>query len=153
MKTNILYIGADHAGFKLKEKLKKYFQAKKIPFVDVGNLKFEKTDDYPDYGYKLAKRVVTDSAKGVLICGSSLGVCIAANKVKGARAVPGFDAAEVVLSREHNDANILCLSGWRLPLKDAIKMTQLFMSARLSSAKRHHRRLKKIKSIEDKNFR
>ena len=152
MKTNIIYIGADHAGFKLKEQIKKYFKSQKIPFVDVGNTKFDKNDDYPDYAYVLSKRAVNDKTKGILVCGSSYGVCIVANKIKGARAVSIDNTKDAVLSREHNDANILCLSGWKMKSDEAVKIIRAFTKTPNSKAARHQRRLNKIKKLEDKIY-
>ena len=94
-----------------QKSLKKYLK-KQYVVKDLGNTKLEPKDDYPDYASKVAKSVVRNKAKGVLICGSGQGACIAANKIKGARAVSINNTKDARLTREHNDANIICLSGW-----------------------------------------
>lgn len=145
-----IYLGADHAGFALKEKIKKWFTKQKIPFKDLGDLKLKPTDDYPDYAAKVAKAVAKDKALGILLCGSAQGVCIAANKIKGIRAVAPFDPNEAVLSRKHEDANIICLSGWFFTLMKAKKMVGLFLNTPFSKEARHVRRINKIKKLEAK---
>lgn len=145
-----IYLGADHAGFALKEKIKKWFTKKKIPFVDLGDQKLRPTDDYPDYAAKVARVVAKDKTLGILLCGSAQGICIAANKIKGIRAVAPFDPNEAVLSRKHEDANIICLSGWFFTLMKAKKMIGLFLNTPFSGEARHVRRINKIKRLEGK---
>jgi ribose 5-phosphate isomerase B len=148
MNQKRLYIGADHAGFELKEKIKKWFDTKNIEFKDLGNLKYEKTDDYPDFAAAVARKVAKDGAKGIIICGSAEGVCIAANKIKGIRAVNPTTTNLAILSREHNDANILCLSGWFLPLAHKKRIINAFLTTPFSNIARHKRRLMKIRRLE-----
>lgn len=143
-----IYLGADHAGFALKEKIKKWFTKHKILFVDLGDKKLRPTDDYPDYAAKVAKAVVKNKSLGILLCGSAQGVCIAANKIKCIRAVAPFDPNEAVLSRKHEDANIICLSGWFFTLMKAKKMIGLFLNTPFSGEARHVRRINKIKKLE-----
>lgn len=145
----MLYLGADHAGFKLKEQIKKYLLTQKIKFADLGNLKLDKNDDYPDFGFKVAKAVAKDkNSKGILICGTSFGVCIVANKVKGIRAVSISNVKNAKLSRVHNDANVLCLSGWDLKLPMTQKIIKVWLNTAFTGASRHVRRLNKIRLIE-----
>ncbi len=143
-----IYLGSDHAGFELKEKLKKWLEKKKISFVDLGNQSLDPLDDYPDYAAKVAKKVVKNRSLGILICGSAQGMCIAANKIKGARAVVPFSLKEARLSKEHNQANILCLSGWFAHIHKAKKMIETFLTTSFSAEPRHVRRVNKIKQIE-----
>ncbi len=145
-----IFIGSDHAGFKLKEKLKVWLKKNKIKSVDLGNLKYIPTDDYPDYAEKVVRQVVKTKSKGILICGSAQGVCIAANKVKGIRAVIPFSVKEAQLSREHLDANVLCLSGWYFSQKEAEQMVDCFLKTKFSKEPRHIRRINKIKKLERK---
>src|SRR5574342_30380 len=147
MEQKTVYIGADHAGFALKEHLKKFLQKKGYPVKDLGAHKFVKGDDYPDYAAKVAK-AVQKGGKGILVCGSAEGVCIAANKLKGIRAVPVWSLQNAKLSRQHNDANILCLSGWQLPKKKAEQITLAWLKTPFSREKRHVRRIKKIARLE-----
>jgi len=149
----IIYLGSDHAGFKLKGEIKQYLQSQKLKFLDLGNLKLDKNDDYPDYGYKVAKAVAGNkNSKGILACGSSYGVCIVANKVKRIRAVSIGSVKDAILSREHNDANVLCLSGWSLQSNLGKKIIKAWLETSFSKATRHQRRLNKIKKIENKEL-
>lgn len=149
----MIYLGADHSGFKLKEQIKKFLSIKKFKFIDLGNFKLEKNDDYPDFGYKVAKAVAKNPHnRGILICGTSFGVCIVANKVKGIRAVSVCNSKDARLSRQHNDANVLCLSGWDLKLDLAKKIIQAWLNTFFIKMIRHQRRVKQIKKIEAKEF-
>ncbi|MBI4147193.1 RpiB/LacA/LacB family sugar-phosphate isomerase [Candidatus Woesearchaeota archaeon] len=143
-----IYIGADHAGFVLKEKIREWLEHKHVPYIDVGNKKLDPKDDYPDFAAALAKRVVADKSLGILICGSAQGMCITANKIKGARAVIPYSLREARLSKEHNNANIICLSGWFAHLHKSKRMIELFLTTGFSQEPRHARRLEKIKRLE-----
>ena len=104
-----LAIGCDHGGYNLKERLKKYLQDKKIEVVDCGTNSTERVD-YPDYAEKVGKMVAGGKVdRGILVCGTGIGMSIAANKVKGIRAAVCGDCYSAQKAREHNDANILCL--------------------------------------------
>ncbi len=146
-----LYISSDHAGFKLKQKAINWLQENKIDCEDLGSYVVDPDDDYPDYAEKVAKKVAVSrgKCKGVLICGSAQGVCIAANKIKGIRAVVPFSIKGAQLAREHEDANVLCLSGWFYSERKAIGMVRKFLQTRPSRAARHLRRIRKIKKLEE----
>lgn len=143
-----IYIGADHAGFVLKEKIREWLEHKHVPYIDVGNKKLDPKDDYPDFAAALARKVVAEKSLGILICGSAQGMCIAANKIKGARAVIPYSLREARLSKEHNNANIICLSGWFAHLHKSKRMIELFLTTDFSKELRHARRLEKIKRLE-----
>ena len=143
-----IYIGADHAGFKLKEKLKVWLLKKKLEIEDAGALTFNPSDDYPDFAEKVARKVVREKSLGILLCGSAQGMCIAANKVRGVRAVVPFSVKEAELARRHTMANIICLSGWYFnPLK-AKKLVWTFLRTPFSKEERHLKRVEKIKQLE-----
>ncbi len=146
MKT--IYIGADHAGFKLKHELKKFLQHLGYKVIDAGAHELDPHDDYPPYAYAVAKAVAQGKGLGILACGSAEGICIAANKVKGIRATPVWTLRNARLSKEHNDANILCLSGWELLLTQAKKIVKTWLDTTFSGEERHVRRLKQIERIE-----
>ncbi len=143
-----IYIGADHAGYELKEKIRLWLEAKKIPFLDAGNSVLDQTDDYPDFAEKVARKAVMAKSLGILVCGSAQGMCIAANKIRGARAVIPANIKEARISREHNDANIICLSGWNMRLAKAKKIIEAFLTTPFSNAQRHVRRINKIRKLE-----
>ncbi len=146
-------IGADHAGYELKEEIKSFLKEKGIEYYDFGVYEANSTDDYPDTGIKVAEAVAKGNfERGILICGTGLGMCLAANKVPGIRATPCYGVLAARLSREHNDSNILTL-GARLIGKDlAIHTVGEWLKAKFQGG-RHKRRLDKIKKIEEKYFR
>lgn len=158
-----IFIGADHAGYKLKEDIKKFLDNKKIAYTDLGNQVLDKNDDYPDFSSKVARAVAKDkSALGILMCGSAGGACIVANKVKGIRAVSARSVGEARLAREDDDANIICLAGGDqvqqkvkgvgVPLVEAKRIVSQWLVASFSKLTRHKRRVNKIKKIEGRNF-
>ncbi len=145
----MIYLGADHAGFKLKEEIKKYLKRLDLKYKDLGNQVFDPEDDYPDFAYKVAKRVVREKdARGILICGSGLGMAMSANKVKGIRAAAAWNETTACLAREHNQANVLTLSGWAIKPKLAKRMVKVWLKAKPSRKARHLRRINKIKKLE-----
>lgn len=144
----MIYLGADHAGFHLKEELKKYLEELGYEYEDLGNQEIDFQDDYPDFALKVAEKVVETKEKGILICSTGLGMCLAANKVKGARAVVVWDEFTAIQSREHNNANILCLAGKVLDLETAKKIVRVWLETEFSGEERHVRRLRKIEEIE-----
>ena len=146
----MVYLGADHQGFFLKEKIKKYLENLNYKVVDLGNKIFDPKDDYPDFAKPVALKVAKNPAKdkGILFCGSGNGMVIAANKIKKIRAVPGFNEKEAKLSREHNDANVLCLPADFLSFDKAEKIIKTWLDTSFSKEARHIRRLKKIERME-----
>lgn len=146
--TKKIVVGADHGGYYLKEEIKKFLKKEGYGFEDVGNTRYDVDDDYVDYAEKVARKVANKNALGVLLCRTAAGMVIAANKIKGARAVAAFGIKSAVHSREHNDANILALSGDWLTTKKAIDILKAWLSAEFSREERHIRRLEKIKRLE-----
>jgi len=153
-----VYLAADHAGFELKEKIATYLKENNYEVEDLGAYTLNKDDDYPDFAFAAAKKVVESEgkSKAILLCGSAEGMCIAANKVKGVRAIAAWTPINAQLSREHNDANVLCLSGGKtispipgLSLEEAEKIIDVWLATTFSAEERHARRLKKIGEIED----
>ena len=141
-----VFIGADHAGFALKKSLSKTLRANGYQVIDCGAKKLVPTDDYPDYAEKVARKVARQG-KGILICGSAEGICIAANKFRDIRAVPVWTQTNARLSRSHNDANILCLSGWQLGPERAKRIALTFLATPFSDEERHRRRIEKIRRM------
>ena len=149
MKEAKVILGSDHAGFAMKEKLKSHFLRHDIPYHDLGPYKLNKNDDYPDYAFKVASSVAQKKGtKGILICGSGAGVVIAANKVKGIRAVAVNNRYEAKMSRSHNDANVLGLSGRELSFPKLKDLVMVWLKTPFSNESRHKRRLTKIAAYE-----
>jgi|TARA_B100000686_G_scaffold70493_1_gene76263 ribose 5-phosphate isomerase B len=136
-------LSSDHAGFKLKEIIKKSLIKKKIKVMDLGP-KSNKSVDYPDYAKKVAKNIINKKSDlGILICGSGTGMAMSANKFKKIRAAVCYNKASTRLSRQHNNANIMAL-GARLTKKtDAIKLVNVFLNTKFEGG-RHLRRVKKV---------
>jgi ribose 5-phosphate isomerase B len=108
----MIILGADHGGFELKEKIKEYFESKDIKFVDNGSYENDDLDNFPEIAIPLAQKVANgEFKKGILVCGSGVGVCMAANRIKGVRAVNAYSNEVAKLSRQHNNSNVLCLGG------------------------------------------
>jgi len=117
----------------------------------MGNLKYDENDDYPQYAFLVGEKVAADkNAKGILVCGSGIGMSIAANKVKGIRAVAPYDAYSAKMSRLDNDSNICALNGKRFSFEKAKSILNIWLSTEFSQKSRHIRRLKKISAFERK---
>jgi ribose 5-phosphate isomerase B len=145
-----IYLGADHAGFELKETIKTYLLGKNYEVEDCGALEFNKTDDYPDFISKVALNVSRDPYLfGIIFGKSGAGECIVANKIKGVRAVSGFTKKNVELSRIDNDANILSLGSMFISANFAKELIEVFLNTKFSNEERHLRRINKIKIIEN----
>lgn len=143
-----IYIGGDHAGFEVKEKIKRHLNEIGVRFLDLGPAKYDKNDDYPDYAFKVGEAVAKNNGRGILICGSGSGVTIAANKVRGIRAVAAYDEMIAKLSREHADTNILCLSAWNTSFGKIKNIIDVWLRTKFSNESRHKRRIEKIKRYE-----
>ena len=123
-------IASDHAGYELKEKIKDFLINKSIAIIDLGPFS-DNSVDYPDYAKKVAKRLILKkSDSGILICGSGTGMSITANKFKGIRAAQCYSKSSTVLSRQHNNSNIICLGSRMLKYKDAIKYVTHFLNTK-----------------------
>ena len=147
-KEMALYIGADHAGFALKEKIKKYLIKKGILYNDLTPIYNEK-DDYPSIAFRVAQQVAREkNTQGILICGTGTGMVIAANKVRKVRAVAAYDSYSARMSREHNNANILCLRGKNFPFAKIRDIVSIWLKTSFRENVRHLRRLQAIAQYE-----
>lgn len=147
-------IGADHAGFALKEKLKTFLVAQGFEVQDEGAHEYIATDDYPDSAVAVARAVVAansaepNSARGVLVCGSGVGASVAANKIAGARACLCHDIYSASQGVEHDDMNIICLGGIIVGEALAQKLLLGFLAAEFINDGRYLRRLKMVEALE-----
>ena len=145
-------LGCDHAGFALKDIVAKQVHHLGHEVVDVGTFSAERAD-YPDFADKVAKAVSAHQAqRGILICGSGVGVCVAANKTKGVRASICHDAYTAQQAVEHDDLNVLCLGARIIGPAVAEELVTRFLNATFSNGERHVKRLEKVKAIEQTNF-
>ena len=151
---NKIYIGSDHAGYELKEKLKTYIQNLNIQIIDKGAFDLNNEDDYPDFIIPVAKAVTGDpESLGIVLGGSGQGEQISANKINGVRAIEyyGGNLEIVRFGREHNDANILSLGARFMNEDEAENAIELFINTPFGEEERHKRRLDKIKNEEINN--
>lgn len=141
----ILYMGADHAGYALKEFLKNYLLQQGYEIVDVG-VYSEEPADYPDVAHKLTAQLVQEEqpALGILICGTGIGMSIAANKRLGIRAANASEPVSAALAREHNNANVLCLGARVVGPELARATVEAFLRTGFSPEERHRRRVSKL---------
>ncbi len=137
-----IQIGADHAGFELKEKIKFYLQNEFNEVADHGTFASDSVD-YPDYAHPTAEAVEKENGVGILICGSANGVCIAANKHQGIRAALCWNVEVAKLARQHNNANILCIPARFVSDEMAIQMVEAFLNTAFEGG-RHQQRVSKI---------
>ena len=136
-------IASDHAGYDLKEKIKDYLIHKGIPIIDLGP-RSPISVDYPDYAKKLAKRLLLKkSDSGILICGSGTGMAITANKFKGIRAAQCYSKKSTILSRQHNNANVICVGSRMIKNKEAFSLINYFFKTKFEGG-RHQKRVNKI---------
>ena len=140
---NKIFISSDHAGFKLKEDIKLFLKKKKYTFIDLGPSNNNRVD-YPDYAHAVAKKVKTNkNLRGILICGSGMGMNIVANRHKNIRAAQCYNVKSTKLSRLHNDANIITLGSRLLTKKNALNCVSAFLKTNFDAG-RHQKRIKKI---------
>ena len=142
--TTNFALGADHGGYELKEALKQHLQQRGLSVTDFGAKSKEPADDYPDFAQPVAQAVAAGRAElGLLVCTSGVGMSIAANKVPGVRAALVADERTAALARQHNDANVLCLSGKNTPPEPGRKILDAFIAAKFEGG-RHERRVDKM---------
>jgi len=143
-------VGADHGGFSLKNELVMRLQ-EQYQILDVGAHTLDPADDYPDFAQAVATEVASGRAeRGILVCGSGVGACIAANKVHAIRACLCHDTYSARQGVEHDDMNVLCLGARVIGLELATELATTFLKARFSGEPRHRRRLKKLLAIEQR---
>jgi len=141
-------LGADHGGFSLKNELVTRLH-ETFEVLDLGSRTFDRDDDYPDFALAVAQAVASGQAqRGILVCGSGVGACIAANKVRGARACLCHDTYSAHQGVEHDDMNILCLGARVVGTELAGELVDAFLKVNFSGETRHRRRLEKVLAIE-----
>ena len=142
-------LGADHGGFLLKTELLPWLQGQGYEILNLGAHRLDSTDDYPDFAAVVAQAVASGQAqRGILICGSGVGACIAANKVPGVRASLCHDTYSAHQGVEHDDMNVLCLGARVVGVELARELVTAFLKARFGGEERHRRRLEKVLAIE-----
>jgi len=147
-----IYLGADHRGFELKERIKEKLKKHGYVYKDLGAYEYNPDDDYTDIAIKLGEAVSNDkSSKGVLFCGSGVGVCIAANKVRGIRAALGEGIEIVKKAREDDNINVLCIPADFVDEEKAFALIEIFLNTPFKFQEKYIRRIKKIEEYENLN--
>ncbi len=140
-------LGADHAGFELKERLKGFLDELRVPYMDLGCSSPEPVD-YPDIAAAVARKVAARAVdRGILVCGTGIGMAVAANKIRGIRAASACSTEAVKLARGHNDLNVLALGARITPADTALAFVRTFLDTPFDGG-RHQRRIDKISSLE-----
>lgn len=143
-------IGSDHAGYYLKKEIIEFLKSKNFDVIDVGTDNPTIKVDYPDFAKKLANEMISNKiSKGILICGSGVGACIAANKIKGIRASICHDVYSAHQGVEHDDMNVLCMGAKIIGSELAKEIVISFINAKFIEEERYIRRLNKVKQIEE----
>jgi ribose 5-phosphate isomerase B len=141
-------LGADHAGYQEKEKLKKTLDELGVEYEDFGTNSCDSVD-YPDYAQKVGEAVASGEVEqGILVCGSGIGIAIAANKIHGVRAAQAWNEQTARLAREHNDANVLSIGARVTPEEEIPKIVRAWFDAKFEGG-RHTRRVEKIEKLEE----
>ena len=143
-------LGADHAGFRLKDEIKKYLESEGHEVEDFG-CHCEDSIDYPDYAFPVCEKVASGQAdRGILICGTGIGMTIAANKVPGIRCALVHDLFSAKATREHNDSNVLAMGERVIGPGLALEIVKVWVNTEFSQGERHQNRIAKIKALEEK---
>lgn len=143
-----IIIGSDHRGFDVKEKLKKHLSLNNsINLIDVGTFSKDNVD-YIDIAINVSEKVISlNESKGILICGSGIGMSIASNKTKGIRAALCMEEKTAKMSREHNDANVLCLSADNVSLNDNLKIVDIWLNTNFLGIDRYKKRNETLNNL------
>ena len=142
-----IIIGSDHAGYQAKQMLTSWLQKLGYKVVDKGT-DSEDSTDYPIYAARVAAEVLKGNSVGILMCGTGMGVCMAANKIKGIRAALVYNENSAALARKHNNANIMCTGGREFSAEQIRKMVKRFLESEFSNEERHLRRVSEITELE-----
>lgn len=142
-----IIIGSDHGGYDLKDVIKVHLKEKGVEIIDVGTESLESCD-YPDIAKALTKKVLEENVKGILVCGTGIGMSITANKYDGIRAALCSDTFSARMTREHNDSNVLCLGERVLGKGLALDIVDIWLETPFSEGERHKHRIELIEKIE-----
>jgi ribose 5-phosphate isomerase B len=146
----MIYLGNDHRGYYLKEVIKKYLEAQKLQYEDLGNLEYDQNDDYPDFASLVAQKVSQNpkTSFGIIICGSGQGVNIVANKYPKIRAALCLSRWMAQKARQDDDSNVLSLAADLTDAQTALNIVKTFVTTKFSKKNRYQKRLQKITKIE-----
>ncbi len=146
----MLYISSDHRGFEAKDKIKSFLVTAGVEHEDLGPFEYNPADDYPDFAFALGEKVAAnESDRGILLCGSGVGICIAANKVRGVRAAYAESKEHAISARADDDANVLVLDVMTFDPTRDFPLIEAWLNTPFSNEERHRRRVEKIIQYEN----
>lgn len=145
----MIYIGADHRGFELKEKIKEFFDELNFDYEDLGAVEYEPEDDFPIYAEGVARHILDHEDRGIVICGSGVGVDEVANKVTGVRCGLAINKEQIRAARHDDDINVLALASEYTSEDDAKEIIKIFLDTEFSSEDRYKRRIHQMEDIEE----
>jgi len=145
-----IYLAADHRGFEFKEKIKAWLEERGNQVIDLGNDHYDPDDDYPDFAWKLVEKLLPDQDRGILFCGSGIGVDIVANRFPGIRCGLGFAPEQVKHGRQNDDINCLSLPVDFLSFEEVKEVVTVFLETKFDGKASHKRRIKKIDKLNPK---
>lgn len=148
----MIYLGADHRGFELKERIKRRLVDEGYKVTDLGNDHLDPNDDYVNFAHSVAEATVQDPInRGILLCGSGAGVDMVANKIEGVRSALAFDLPRAIQARQHEDANVISLPADTLDEEQVYEIVKAFLETEFSGEERHERRLEKMEEVEEEH--
>lgn len=145
-----VFVGADHAGFQLKSTVMAHLSKRGVTVEDDGDRELDPVDDYPQFAFTVATKVMgseDDDPRGILLCGSGQGMCIAANRVRGIRAALCWSEDIARETRNDNDSNVLCIPARTLTAEEALRIIDVWLDTPFSGAARHQRRINEIEEL------
>lgn len=151
IEDKLIILASDHNGFKLKNELNEYLTKIGYEVVDMGNVNMEAEDDYPDFAFRAGKKVVVGGARGVFVCGSGVGMSIAANKVKGVRAFNALSIKLAKMAKSDDDTNVICIGTRNVNIGLAKRIVKTWLGMKFNKKSKYKRRVEKIIQYEKNN--
>jgi ribose 5-phosphate isomerase B len=148
----MIYLGADHKGYELKEKLKEYFDDLHFEYEDLGAFSQDPDDDFPEFAEKVARSIIDHEDRGIVICGSGVGVDEVANKIKGVRCGLAINKEQIHAARHDDDINVLALASDFTSEDDAKEIVKIFLDTEASGEERYKRRVHQIQDLDDEEI-
>lgn len=146
----MIYIGADHRGWELKAKIARWLKGRGYDFEDLGAFEYDRDDDYVDFAVEVAQKVAQNPERhwGILVCGSGVGMCVAANKVKGIRCGLGFEVDQVNQARKDDNINVLSIASDNIDEEKTLKLAEQFLETEFVESDKYLRRIEKVRRYE-----
>jgi len=144
----MIYLGSDHRGFELKEKLKRWLKDKRYEFEDLGNSVFDQEDDFPDFAVRVTKKLGKTKDAGILFCGSGVGMDIAANRFSKVRCGLGFNSQQIRIAKRDDNINCISIPADFVSENEARAIIEMFLETQFANTEKYLRRIRKIEKIK-----